>query len=118
MEPKTLLDTDVLSGLIRKNPTALNRARTYLADHQQFTISLVTRFEILRGLKAKRATAQLAAFDRILRKQRGAGPGGPNQRAAYHPLGHRRADRPAVPIEFGSREVNRNPALLSPRTPP
>jgi tRNA(fMet)-specific endonuclease VapC len=26
-------------------------------------ISLVTRFEILRGLKAKRATAQLAAFD-------------------------------------------------------
>jgi len=41
----------------------LNGARTYLADHQQFTISLVTRFEILRGLKAKRATAQLAAFD-------------------------------------------------------
>ncbi len=26
-------------------------------------ISLVTRFEILRGLKAKRANAQLAAFD-------------------------------------------------------
>ena len=48
---------------MRKNPTALNRARTYLADHRQFTISLVTRFEILRGLKAKRATAQLAAFD-------------------------------------------------------
>ena len=63
MEPKTLLDTDVLSGLMRKTPTALNRARTYLADHRQFTISLVTRFEILRGLKAKRAAAQLAAFD-------------------------------------------------------
>ena len=63
MEPKTLLDTDVLSGLMRKTPAALNRARTYLADHQQLTISLVTRFEILRGLKAKRATAQLTAFD-------------------------------------------------------
>jgi tRNA(fMet)-specific endonuclease VapC len=63
MEPMTLLDTDVLSGLMRKSPTALNRARSYLADHPRFTISLVTRFEILRGLKAKRATAQLAAFD-------------------------------------------------------
>ena len=63
MEPKTLLDTDVLSGLMRKAPAALNRARIYLADHRQLTISLVTRFEILRGLKAKRATTQLAAFD-------------------------------------------------------
>jgi hypothetical protein len=63
MEPKTLLDTDVLSGVMRMTPTAVNRARTYLPDHRQFTISLVTRFEILRGLKAKRATAQLAAFD-------------------------------------------------------
>ena len=63
MQPKTLLDTDVLSGLMRKTPTALSRARSYLADHPQLTISLVTRFEILRGLKAKRAAAQLAAFD-------------------------------------------------------
>ena len=63
MEPKTLLDTDVLSGLMRKTPAALNRARTYLADHRRLTISLLTRFEILRGLKAKHATAQLAAFD-------------------------------------------------------
>ena len=63
MEPKSLWDTDVLSGLMRKTPAALNRARAYLADHRQLTISLVTRFEILRGLKAKRANAQLAAFD-------------------------------------------------------
>jgi len=63
MEPKTLLDTDVLSGLMRKTPAALKRAKGYLADHRHLTISLITRFEILRGLKAKRATAQLAAFD-------------------------------------------------------
>ena len=67
MEPKTLLDTDVLSGLMRKTPTALNRARTYLADHRQLTICLITRFEVLRGLKAKQATAQLAAFDSFCR---------------------------------------------------
>lgn len=63
MQPKTLLDTDVLSAVMRKNTKALNRARAYLADHQQLTISLMTRFEILRGLKAKGATAQLVAFD-------------------------------------------------------
>ena len=63
MEPKTLLDTDILSALMRKTPAALDRARSYLADHRQLTISLVTRFEILRGLKAKGATVQLAAFE-------------------------------------------------------
>jgi tRNA(fMet)-specific endonuclease VapC len=52
---------------MRRTPAALNRARTYLADSQRLTISLVTRFEILRGLKAKRATAQLAAFDSFCR---------------------------------------------------
>ena len=63
MEPKTILDTDVLSALMRRTPAVIKRARVYLVDHQRLTISLVTRFEILRGLKAKRATAQLAAFD-------------------------------------------------------
>lgn len=67
MEPRTLLDTDVLSGLMRRIPKALNRARAYLGDWDQLTISSVTRFEILRGLKAKRATAQLAAFESFCR---------------------------------------------------
>ena len=63
MEPKTLLDTDVLSGLMWKTSTKVNRARTYLSEHPHWTSSLVTCFEILRGLKAKRATTQLAEFD-------------------------------------------------------
>ena len=44
MEPRTLLDTDVLSALMRKTPTALKRARSYLVERRQQTISLVTRF--------------------------------------------------------------------------
>ena len=63
MEPKTLLDTDILSALMRKAPTVFDRAGDYLVDHRRLTMSLVTRYEILRGLKAKSATAQLAAFD-------------------------------------------------------
>jgi tRNA(fMet)-specific endonuclease VapC len=67
MEPKTLLDTDVLSGLMRKTPAALKRARVYLADRRHLTFSLITRFEILRGLKTKSTTSQLAAFDLFCR---------------------------------------------------
>jgi tRNA(fMet)-specific endonuclease VapC len=63
MKPKALMDTDVLSAVMRSVPRALTRARSYLADHPKLSISLITRFEILRGLKAKRATSQLVAFD-------------------------------------------------------
>lgn len=63
MQPKTLLDTDILSALMRQIPQASVRATAYLGDYAQLTISLVTRFEILRGLKAKNATSQLAAFE-------------------------------------------------------
>lgn len=63
MGPRTLLDTDVLSGLMRKTPSVVGRARAYLADYGRLTISAITRFEILRGLKAKNATAQLAVFE-------------------------------------------------------
>ncbi|MBN2578377.1 MAG: type II toxin-antitoxin system VapC family toxin [Pirellulales bacterium] len=62
MTPKTLLDTDVLSALMRKNSQAIQRAKGYLADHSQFTFSAITRYEILRGLKAKNAQTQLSAF--------------------------------------------------------
>ena len=41
------------------------RARDYLSVHQRFAFSIITRYEILRGLKARRATQQQAAFDRF-----------------------------------------------------
>lgn len=60
-----LLDTDTLSAVMRQDAHAVAHARIYLAVHGRFTFSLITRYEILRGLHAKRATAQLAAFDRL-----------------------------------------------------
>src|SRR3954468_13005365 len=63
MSPKTLLGTDILSAPMRKIPHAARRASAYLTHHHPFTVSLVTRFEVLRGLKAKRATSQLVAFE-------------------------------------------------------
>jgi len=62
---KVLLDTDILSNLMRNNPNVTLKAQKYLKLHSKFTISIITRYEILRGLKAKSATAQIAAFEKF-----------------------------------------------------
>ena len=59
-----MLDTDVLSELMRGRRLAVQeRATAYLAEHRRLSFSLITRYEVLRGLKAKRATRQIVAFD-------------------------------------------------------
>jgi tRNA(fMet)-specific endonuclease VapC len=65
MMSQAVLDTDTLSAILRQNPIVLPKARAYLAQNAQFTFSIITRYEILRGLKSKRATAQLAAFEQF-----------------------------------------------------
>lgn len=60
-----LVDTDTLSALMRQNPVASAHAHAYLAVYARFTLSLMTGYELLRGLKAKQATAQQAAFERF-----------------------------------------------------
>ena len=59
-----LLDTDMLNEVLKqKNANVVQLASNYLKRHGQFTISSMTRYELLRGLKEKAATAQLARFD-------------------------------------------------------
>ena len=60
--PRFILDTDILSLLMRKNAAVLARAGAYLSEHRRFTISIITRYEILRGLKAKGALKQAERF--------------------------------------------------------
>lgn len=60
-----LLDTDTLSAILRRNPVVTAKAQNYLRSHRHFTFSIITRYEILRGLKARHATKQQAAFDRF-----------------------------------------------------
>lgn len=60
-----LLDTDTLSEVMKqRDPTVRRRAGEYLAAHGRFTFSIITRYEVLRGLKAKGATRQEADFER------------------------------------------------------
>ena len=60
---ETFLDTDILSAILRRHDQAIVRARGYLSHHSCFTLSAITRYEVLRGLKAKRAEKQLLAFE-------------------------------------------------------
>ncbi len=65
-----LWDTDVLSEYLKgKNPPVARRAAVYLNQYSKANYSLITRYEVLRGLKAKKATAQLRVFERFSRQQ-------------------------------------------------
>lgn len=64
-----LLDTDTLSEIMRGQHAGLvQKSRQYLHVHHYFTI--ITRYEILRGLKAKQATARLTAFEQFCQVNR------------------------------------------------
>jgi tRNA(fMet)-specific endonuclease VapC len=66
MSPKTLLDSDILSSLMRRDPNVLARSVQYLSEYPQLSFSLITRFEILRGLKARAAAIKrVMEFDRF-----------------------------------------------------
>jgi tRNA(fMet)-specific endonuclease VapC len=59
-----LLDTVTLSEVIKgRDPGVLRRASEYLAVHERFHFSIITRYEILRGLKAKDAFRQIEIFE-------------------------------------------------------
>lgn len=61
--PKVLVDSDTLSFYFKKYPKVVAEGQNYLIQHQIFTFSIISRFEILRGMKVRNATAQLEFFD-------------------------------------------------------
>jgi len=63
--PQLLLDTDILSAMMRKNLLVRAKGQSYLDKHGRFTFSIITRYEILRGLKVRQALKQTAFFDKF-----------------------------------------------------
>ena len=62
----TLLDTDILSEILKqRDNNILQAGRAYLGEWRRFTFSVLTRYEILRGLRAKGAVRQELAFDAL-----------------------------------------------------
>ncbi len=48
-QQKVLLDTDILSAIMRQNPLVIPKAQIYLSTYGQFTFSLITRSELTMG---------------------------------------------------------------------
>ena len=60
---RCLLDSDIASEYLRrKNFRVLARAASYLSRYGQFNISLITCWEILRGLRWRKSSVQLVRF--------------------------------------------------------
>ena len=70
MAQQIVVDSDILSHLFRQSSPVVARARDYLAEHSLFDISIITQYEILRGLKAKQATQQLERFEEFCSRNR------------------------------------------------
>ena len=64
-QARFLLDTDTVSLLLRNQPKVLAQARHYISIYGPLHISIITRYEVLKGLKFKGALAQLARFDQF-----------------------------------------------------
>ena len=62
---EVLFDTDTISFFFRNVPKVVAQADKYLKFHKGFTFSVITNFEIVRGLKIKNAQRQLTKFGLI-----------------------------------------------------
>ena len=67
LSSRVLVDSDTLSFYIKQYPKVVAEAQNYLRQHQIFTFSIISRFEILRGMKVRGATEQLKFFDSFCR---------------------------------------------------
>ena len=65
---QSLIDTDVLSAIMRTHPVAVAQAKKYLLIYRQLNFSIITKYEILRGLKIKGSATQVSIFDHLCKK--------------------------------------------------
>ena len=66
---RLLWDSDVVSEFLKgRNVLVQQKAAAYLNQHPQAEISLFTRYEVLRGLRAKTASRMLLSFERFCRR--------------------------------------------------
>lgn len=65
MKP-TLLDTDIVSELVRRNPIVSQRAEAYSLVHGLLQVSVITYYEALNGLLYRDARTQLGRLPAIL----------------------------------------------------
>jgi tRNA(fMet)-specific endonuclease VapC len=60
---EALLDTDILSYYFKGDAEVVRMVNEYLSEYEQLNISIITFYEIIAGLKYKRAEKQLQEFE-------------------------------------------------------
>jgi predicted nucleic acid-binding protein len=61
-----LIDTDVLSYILKHLEPAYQQSSEYLKKHKKFTISCLTYYECFRGYKAVSSTKRMQVFKEFL----------------------------------------------------
>jgi tRNA(fMet)-specific endonuclease VapC len=59
---KVLIDTDILSYYIRGVPQVVEHASSYYHEYGSYNFSIITYYEVLRGLFFKDSRKQIVAF--------------------------------------------------------
>jgi tRNA(fMet)-specific endonuclease VapC len=63
---ETIVDTDILSFYFKGDPQVTERFLSYLNEFDQINISIITYYEILSGLKFKKAEKQILEFEEFI----------------------------------------------------
>ena len=64
-QEQVLVDPDTLSAILLQNLLVIAKSEAYLQQYSRFTFSVITRYEIRRGLKAKAVNKQLKVFEQF-----------------------------------------------------
>jgi tRNA(fMet)-specific endonuclease VapC len=61
-----LIDTNIVSAFMRGNSQVIRKIEEYLEKHDTLTISIITYYEIMRGIKALSNKTKVKAFHEFM----------------------------------------------------
>jgi tRNA(fMet)-specific endonuclease VapC len=63
---EALIDTDILSFYFKGDPNVISKFNSYLKEFDQINISIITFYEIVGGIKHKKADRQILEFEEFV----------------------------------------------------
>ena len=63
---EALIDTDILSFYFKGDPNVIVKFQEYLREFDQISISIITFYEVIGGLKHKKAEKQIQEFEEFI----------------------------------------------------
>ena len=68
IETSCLIDTDILSYLLKGNETVVKRNKEYVKEMGYLTISCLTYYECMRGYLAVGSTKRMKVFEELMQE--------------------------------------------------